>query len=395
MTLAAALLPSPVALLYGLCGLLLAGLALFVAAGRRGRHRRRSRRLRRAFALLTLSLLAWQATLFLEVRAASPVLQLWLGRANFAAVSLAAYLALRFVQELAAAVGTEGSGGGGEAAAGEQGSGARPPPPRPASSAPLAAATGLLALLALLTPLVSARERVESAGTSGAHAVTDFGPLFPLYLLHVLGCLGAAVALALGEGRRARDPARRRQFLLVGAGAALTGAVGAVTNALLPYAFGDFRFGDVGTLSVLLFALAVAWATFVHGLFDARALVRETLVCGVLLAFVLGAYGSAVFVATQYLTEGEGGGGRVRASDRLVQFAVLAIAFSFDPLRRFLEEKTDRLLFGRGGRDGEDRDGGTGREGEPRATRGGRHAKGRRAGRRVSVFFYLFPWRRS
>ena len=61
------------------------------------------------------------------------------------------------------------------------------------------------------------------------------------------------------------------------------------------------------------------------------------MVYGLLLAFVLGGYSSAVFVVSQYLTTGSGIG---------TQFAVLLIAFSFDPLRRWLEKETDRLLFG-------------------------------------------------
>ena len=40
------------------------------------------------------------------------------------------------------------------------------------------------------------------------------------------------------------------------------------------------------------------------GLFDLRILVRRALVYGLLLAFVLGSYSSAVFVVSQYLTEG-------------------------------------------------------------------------------------------
>ena len=64
---------------------------------------------------------------------------------------------------------------------------------------------------------------------------------------------------------------------------------------------------------------------------------RAALVYGVLLAFVLGAYSSTIFVLTQYLTDGAG---------KLAQFSVLLIAFSFDPLRRFLEGKVDALLFG-------------------------------------------------
>jgi hypothetical protein len=51
---------------------------------------------------------------------------------------------------------------------------------------------------------------------------------------------------------------------------------------------------------------------------------------------VVGAYSSAVFVLTLYLTDSAG---------RLAQFVVLFLAFSFDPLRRFLEKKVDTLLF--------------------------------------------------
>ena len=43
-----------------------------------------------------------------------------------------------------------------------------------------------------------------------------------------------------------------------------------------------------------------------------------------------------LFLLTQYLTDHAG---------KVTQFAVLLIAFSFDPLRRFLEKRVDRLLF--------------------------------------------------
>jgi hypothetical protein len=250
------------------------------------------------------------ATLFLEARVAVRGSDLWLGRANFAAVAFAAYLALHFVRQ---AAGIELNGVSGRYSW-------------------LTAETWILATLTLLTPLVSAAERVESG-----RAITTFGVLFPLYLLHVLGCLAAAGATALRERRWSEDQAVRNQLGLVGTGIVTTGGIAAITNALLPYAFRDFRFCDIGTLSTLAFVLTTAYATFIHRLFDLRAVVRETLVYGVLLAFVLGAYSASIFLVTQYLTSG---------AEPLTQFSVLVIAFSLDPLRRFLEEKTDRLLFG-------------------------------------------------
>jgi hypothetical protein len=302
----------PLALLYYLCFLLLTGLMLFVAW--RG-HRRSPTRapLRRIFFLLSLSLLLWLLTLFLEVRTTLPAVQLALGRANFAAMLFAAYFALRFVEEVPLTVAERES----------------------YRSAWLLVATTLLGVLTLLTPLIAAAERVEAG-----RAITRYGPLFPVYLAHVLGCLVAALVLAFQGWQQANDRHVRGQLALIGLGMLTTGSVAFLCNALLPYVWGDFRFGDWGPLSTLLFFLATASATFVHHLFDLRVLLRRTLVYGLLLAFVLGVYSSTVFLLSAHLTESAG---------KLTQFAVLLIAFSVDPLRRFLEKKTDQLLFGKHG----------------------------------------------
>ncbi|WP_309707884.1 histidine kinase N-terminal 7TM domain-containing protein, partial [Armatimonas sp.] len=187
---------SPLALLYYVSFSLLAGLAMFVLA-----HRPRSR-LSRLFFLLALSLLLWKLTLFVEVRVISPVAQLWLGRANFAVVAMAAYLALRFVQEVIQK----------EARA----------------SVLLLVETILLTGLTLLTPLVSVSERVEAG-----QAITSYGPLFGFYLTHVLGCLVAALVLAFWERCRGRDRVKRAQLTFLGIGMLATGGVSTVTNVLL------------------------------------------------------------------------------------------------------------------------------------------------------------------
>lgn len=314
--------PGAVTLLYSLAFFSLAGLSLFVSL--KGHPSRR--RLRFSFLGLSLSLLLWQATLFLEVRSTHPSWQLALGRANFSAVALAAFFALRFVREIPSTV------------------------KNPPLSTWLSVETVLLAGLALLTPLVSQSERVEAG-----RAVTTFGPLFPLYLLHVLALWTAALLAAFRERDRTENPREKGQLLLVGSGMLATGAVSLLSNAVLPYGYGDFRYSDLGTLSVLLFVGSVAYAAFLRGLFGLRVLVRKALVYGLLLAFVLGAYGSAVFLVTEYLTESSG---------KLVQFAVLLIAFSLDPLRKYLEERTSRLLFPRHSVTGSRRD-------RPSSERGG------------------------
>src|SRR5207248_2746011 len=125
-------------------------------------------------------------------------------------------------------------------------------------------------------------------------ALTTFGPLFPWYLGHVICFLTGAIVVACSERRRTEDEIVRRQLTLIAGGVLATGGIGIFTNALLPYGFGEFRYCDIGTISSMAFASAIAYATFVHRLFDPKAVVRETLVHGLLLAFVLGAYSSAV-----------------------------------------------------------------------------------------------------
>ena len=322
------------ALLYYLCFTLLAGVTIGVMMC--GRRRARAG-LRRSFVILAISLLVWVVTLFVEVRVSHERVQLWLGRLNFAAVAVAAHFAWMFVREIA-----------------RQESGRL--------SSGLLLGTIALAVLSGATPLVAASERVHDG-----HAVTTFGVLFPVYLLHVHGCLAAALFVAVRGWQRATTPTLKGQLALVGGGMLTTGGIAAVTNSVLPYLYDDFRYCDVGTLSTLFFVVSVALAIFFHGLFDLRVILRETVVYGLLLTFVLGAYSSAVFVVSQYLTE---------SAEKLTQFVVLFIAFSFDPIRRFLEEKTDELLFG-SGKDA------------------ARVARKSRSKLSASFLVRLFPWRRQ
>jgi hypothetical protein len=335
-----------VALLYYLsCGLL-AFLALLVAfwSPRTTRDDRRSARLRHTFLLLAVCLLLWQGTLFLEIRSNAPAVQLGLSRANFAVMASAAGLALHFVRLVA-----------------RKAPGSHSPWRRRVLGVWMAE-TAALTLLTLLTPWVDAAESVAQG-----RAVSTYGPLFPLYLLHIAAHWLAALAVAFRERRRAARPVVRDQLTLIGLGMLGTGAVALVTNALLPYWSGDFRYCDVGVLSTLLFLLAVAYATLWRRLFDLRLFLRKTLVYGVLLTGVLGVYSSTVFVVSQQWTA---------QSDSWTQFAVLVIAFSFDPLRRFLERKTDQWLF------------------EPRGeAEAGKPQRSSRSGSRF-ILSLLFPWRR-
>lgn len=85
-----------------------------------------------------------------------------------------------------------------------------------------------------------------------------------------------------------------------------------------------------------MFLLSVGYAVLKHRLFDLRRLVRKTVVFGLLGSLALAVYGAVVVLATERFA-GSG-------SASLTRFSVLVIALSFDPLRRSLETKVDKLL---------------------------------------------------
>jgi hypothetical protein len=303
--------------LYAVCSVLLLGMAVLVFL-RNPRHQ-----LNRRFVLTALSLLAYVSTLFLFNLAREPATLLLVGRLNVAVIPAVTLLGYLFVRAIAF-----------------------PSNARQAKTPRLGLLLGETSLLSLLTALTPLVDQVERLGMGGGAHTTLYGPLFPLYLVHMLLYLRAALYLAVQAQRRLSHPARD-QLALVGLGMLATGAVTLTTNVALPYGLGDFRFIDAGPLSSLLFLIAVGYAILRHRLFDIRVFVRKTLVYGLLLSLALALYAGVVALVTQQVSR-EGTG-------PLAQLSVLVIAFAFDPLRRFLEEKTDQLLFGKPGAAGEHR----------------------------------------
>ena len=292
--------------LYALCCLALLGMAAFVL------FRAPKVAPNRWFAVTCLFLLAWLVTLFLFHREPEPASALLMGRLNFAAVPPAALAAYLFVRAVAGL-----------------------PTMKRSSSIALWTGAALLSLVSACTALVDSAETPANATSMSPRYVTVYGPLFSLYVAFVAALLLAAVLLAFGQARIARRPTHD-QLLLVGSGMLATGLVALVANALLPYVFADFRLTDAGALSTVLFLAAVAYAIAQRGLFDIRLLVRKTVVYGLLLSFLLAAYSTFVVLVTDRFAGPDSG--------MFTRVAVLVLAFSTDPVRRFLEARVDRFL---------------------------------------------------
>lgn len=291
------------AALYILCLLFLIGFAIFIVA------RDPRARLNRYFALLSLALLGWVASLFAFDFPLRPDVLLWVGRLNFACIVFAVTLGGLFVRQVA----------------------------RRRASVLLPwvwAETALLGAATLLTPLVDRQELVQA----GEH-VTAYGPLFPLYVFHVLALVAAMLWTAFRPPLRL--PTETRLALrFTGFGILATAAVALVTNALLPYVFGDFRLIHVGTVSTLLFLAGVGYAVFAHHLFNIRVIVRAAFVYAGLIALALELYSLALSGLAHLLPFGS-------PSERTYAATAVALtvnAFTHEPVRRWLERIAERLL---------------------------------------------------
>ena len=266
--------------------------------------------LNRYFALTALTLFAWLSTLYAFDRQTDPTLLLWLGRLNFTSALVMVLPLYLFVRQVTR---------------------------RPAPLLPVfLIETLILAALTIFTPWIDQAERLQA----GEH-ITVFGPLFFLYIAQVSLYPIAAIVTAFRVAAQASKELKS-QLALVGLGILATAATALTTNVLLPYSFHNFAYQDLGALSTIFFIIAIAYAITAHHLFDIRILIRRTIVFTLLLAFVLAIYsGVVLFLAQSLPYQGTTGTGR----DVLTVAAILIIAFSFDPLRRWLEQKTDRFLF--------------------------------------------------
>lgn len=184
--------------------------------------------------------------------------------------------------------------------------------------------TVILAAVSLGTPLIDRAETV----LRGQHA-TAYGPLFSLYIIHVVAYLVGAVAVAFLPPPGVADRTRR-QLRLVGGGILATALVGITANIVLPFWYGDFRFIHVGTLSTILLLIAVAYAVFVHHLFNIRVIVRKTLVYATLISVALEVYQVAVGFLADLLPFSDAGERHFAAT----AIALVVHASTQAPLRR-------------------------------------------------------------
>lgn len=259
-------------------------------------------RANRLFAWLSIALLGWVATLFAFSLIQDPKPLLIVGRLNFAAMAVVVPLAYRFAQVVAGR--------------------------RVRTPWLLWGGTLVLVGMCALSPWI---DRFEAINTVGVH-VTTYGALFPLYVVHILGYVVAALFTAFGSANSLGFQ-RKVQLRTIGVGILATATIALATNLVLPYWFGDFNLIHVGTISTILFLVAVGYAVFAFHLFDIHVIIRKTLVYASLIALALELYNLSLNSLVRLLPLGAPGE-REAAATAMV---LVINAFTQEPIRKWLE----------------------------------------------------------
>jgi signal transduction histidine kinase len=135
----------------------------------------------------------------------------------------------------------------------------------------------------------------------------------------------------------------RSQILYLLIGYSIATNLAFVTNLVMPW-IGFFFLNWLGQFFTTIMVAFTAYAIIAHRLFDIRVIIKRTVIFAGLSAFTLSAYAAVVFVLSG-LFGGQAGNAFALKSIIPNFAAALVIAFTFDPLRRWLTESTDRWLF--------------------------------------------------
>jgi len=166
-------------------------------------------------------------------------------------------------------------------------------------------------------------------------------PLFTIYTL-----FQAVIYLyfmgILFQGLKSSKPLKRRQISYVFTGGVLFGVI-ALTYGFFLFPFFNFTaLGPLDAQSSLFFVGFSAYVILKHRFMDIRLVVARSVAYTLLLGILAGGYAAGIFLTGIYFFKG--------APASAAQLAVnitlaLLMAFTFQPLRRFLTKITDKIFF--------------------------------------------------
>ncbi|TAN58167.1 hypothetical protein EPN15_01885 [Patescibacteria group bacterium] len=202
-----------------------------------------------------------------------------------------------------------------------------------------------LALLLIPTPILFSLlyindlfiKRVDEVVIGGFTG--EFGILFPYYIAYVLIVLIIMIGV-LVRGYRHAQGIKSIQIAYVIAGVAGFGCSAVLVSFILPL-FSIQRFMPLDGPSTLIFIAFFTYAIVRHRLLDIVVIIRKVTILGILLMIILGIFSMVAFGLPFVFADS--------LPEDTFQITLVAVAFIvalfFQPLRRSIEEFTDRWFF--------------------------------------------------
>ena len=160
------------------------------------------------------------------------------------------------------------------------------------------------------------------------------GPLFPAFLILFIFYIGISAVLATRQYKNSLGLARTQMQYLFLAFAILIASI-IIFDLIFP-AFGIYQLNLLGPIATFLFTILISYAIVVYHLMDIWVIVRLGSIFTILFVII-----SVIYIGTITIL-----GKFIGGSLSLVLTSFL-ITITFEPLKKFVENKTDKIFFRR------------------------------------------------
>lgn len=192
-------------------------------------------------------------------------------------------------------------------------------------------------IISMFTPLI-----VAGVKPSGQIVEMIFGPGIYLYMLY-LGVYFLTALVVLISKYRKTTGRYRKQLQMMFFGFGLSSTVSLVTNLGLPAFFGNNSLVIFGPFSVVFLLGFTAYAIVKHRMMDIKMVVARSVTYSILVVSMAAIYAGGVFAFERILFPGQNTLNMGQMAVRTVLAVVMA--FSFQPLRRWITKVTDKVFF--------------------------------------------------
>ncbi len=272
------------------------------------------RQVNRLLAVLISTILGWQITLFFFYYISNPGSVLWLGRLNFVFAELIALALFIFCFFFSTKI----------------------YPNKNKQLYVLGFYTLLLVIFTFFSPLIIEEELVLDS----MMRETVFGFLYPFFVLHFIALTLGGIIILFDKAKKLSGLEKQQTFYLL-LGIFVAVIFGSITNIFLPLFFKNYSLQHAGLFSPIIFVAIAAYAIVKHRLFDIRALVARTISHSLLVLILGSLYSVVLFVVGSWLFNISSTPHSLLYSTTLA----LILAYTFQPLRQFLETITDSIFY--------------------------------------------------